>query len=187
MRLTLSLVIMSFFSTLILYCQNYDSIKIDHIDDVISQIPSKVIKDEYYSIIQAGGLIHKRVIGLIKIKTGGFSSDVIHHDTLIYSILNFYHYKKNDKTIDETFYYEDNRLIKYIEQQSVKRKKDSVDIIQHKRIAYFDNNRLLYTINTINDNYQFNESELIKIKSTADIQLNTNLEFIKEQKNIRNR
>lgn len=183
MRQKIVFVIVSFFSTINLYCQNYDSNKIEHVDSMVSKIPSKVIKDDYFSIIQASGLIHKKVIGLIKIKTGGFSSVIIHHDTLFFSISNFYRYNKNNKTIDETFYYKNNELIKYVKKYSIKLKTDSIDILQHKVIAYFNTGSLLHTINTINDDYQLNESELIKIRSMADIELKSNLEFIKGQKN----
>lgn len=178
--------ILMFFVLLISFHVNgqiSDSLMVNQIDSLVSLIPSNNVKNDFYHIIQASGRIDKKVMGLFKKQIGCLSSDVIYHDTLIYSIENVYSYKKDNKTLSETFYYMDNRLIKYIKQLSINPDLNPDVILKHKIIAYFNKNKLIKLTEKINDDYKFDLSEQLNIKRIATTEININLESLKQLNN----
>jgi len=122
-----------------LYGQNTTASRLSQIDSLISLIPSDVRNNDYFSDIQSSGLIHKRILGMFRKQIGSVSSETIYSDTLVYSSSNYYRYKKDSKIIIEDFYYQNNHLIRYNKELSVKRKTDENRTILHKIVAYFDN------------------------------------------------
>ena len=160
-----------------------DSLMVNQIDSLVSLIPSNNVNNDFYHIIQASGRIDKKVIGLFKKQIGSLNSDVIYHDTLIYSIENVYSYSKDNKTLSETFYYKDNTLIKYIKRLSVNPDLNPDDILKHEIIAYFNKNKLIKLTEKINDDYKFDLSEQLMIKGIANAEIIINLESLKQLNN----
>jgi hypothetical protein len=163
--------------------QNSDSLMVNQIDSLISLIPSNNSRNNFYNIIQASGRIDKKILGLFKKRIGSLSSDVIYHDTLIYSIENIYSYTKDNKTLSETFYYMDNKLIKYIKRLSDNPDLKPDDLLKHKIIAYFNKNKLIELTEKINDDYTFDLSEQLKIIGIANTEIIINLESLKQLNN----
>lgn len=163
--------------------QDLKSENIDHKDSLISVIPKRTHNEPNYSYLQSSGLIHKKVLGLFKKRAGSFSSTVVHYDTLIYSVSNVYQYKKRNQVIVETFYFDENSLIKYYKRKLVN--SDGRKVLQHEITAYYDDFEVIEKSEIINDNYKFNASELLKVKSVADIEVHRHIEFMKAR-NLKN-
>ena len=163
--------------------QNSDSLIVNRIDSLISLIPLDNIKSDYFITIQESGRINKKVLGLFKKQIGSISSDIIYHDTLIYSIENVYRYKNDNKILSETFYFKNNFLIKYIKRLSFNPKLDKDEILKHEIYAYFDKFRLIKLTETINDNYVFDYSEQLKVIGIANTEIIITLKSIRQLNN----
>lgn len=163
--------------------QNSDSLIVNRIDSRISLIPIDSIKSDYFITIQENGRIDKRVLGLFRKQIGRISSDIIYHDTLIYSIANVYRYKRDNKILSETFYYKENLLITYVKRLSINPELDKEAILKHEIYAYFDKNRLIKLTETINDNYVFDFSEQLKVTGIANAEIIITLKSIKQLNN----
>ena len=55
----------------------------------------------------------------------------------------------------------------------------SREVLQHEITAYYDDFEIIKKAEVINDNYQFNDSQMLKVKSMTDIEVHRHKEFIK--------
>ena len=181
MRLVVTIITLLFF-TIGLYCQELDSNQIQKIDFLVLAIPESTVNNTDFNIIQESGLIHKKVLGIFKKRTGSVSTEVIFHDTLIYKVDNSYLYINGKETRD-IFYYTNNKLIKYENSTYLKSKDSSEKVLQHNVFAYFKNNELIHKKVTSIDEYNFNQSEQIKVTGMAAIEVYRLLQGFEALKN----
>lgn len=99
---------------------------------------------------------------------------------LIYSIEYLYAFNKKDKYRLEKFYYQNNKLIKYCDSSYIDLESDSEIIthrhrLEHKVIAYFDNDSLIYKLVDLNDKYLYND---FNKRQTIDISISEKDRFV---------
>jgi hypothetical protein len=150
----------------------------------IQHIDSLILSKKNYTDIQSSGIIHKRILGIIKKRVGSLSKEVLLNDTLIYSITNIYHYEKGEELVEKSFYYHNNKLIKYENRLIKKANANNGDILIHEVIVYFKNNEIAGTIFEIKDNYVFDKSEQDKVIANASSSIERELGSLRELKKI---
>ncbi len=181
MRFIVAIIALVFFS-IALHSQDLDSIKIQKIDSLVLAIPESTVNNPDFNIIQESGLIHKKVLGIFKKQTGSVSTDVIFHDTLIYKVDNSYKYINGRETRD-IFYYTNNKLIKFENSTYQKSNDSSNKVLQHSVSAYFMNNELVHKKVVSIDEYDFNQSEQLKITVMSAIEVYRLLQGFEALKN----
>lgn len=178
MKLRFTIIFIMVLSVLNSKAQLKDSIKIKQIDSLISLIPQNPIDNDYYISIKACGSIDKKILWIIKKQVGIFTSTTIYHDTIVFWTSNIYQYKKDFQILIEDFYYNNDRLVKYSKYLSIN-PDNKQKILKQKIVAYFDNNQLIHLNDSINDNFKYNNSEIIKTISKAVDELEINKSSIK--------
>jgi hypothetical protein len=184
MKLRFTIIFIMILTAINCKAQQIDSIKIKQIDSLISLIPQNPIDNDYYIPIKACGSIDKKILGIFKKQVGIFSSTTIYHDTIVFWTSNVYQYKKDFQILIEDFYYNNDRLIKYSKYLTIN-PDNKQKILKQRIVAYFDNKQLIHLNDSINDNFKYNDSEILKTISKSDIELETNKESIKFMNNTK--
>ena len=149
--------------TFSLSAQLSDSLIISEIITIVNDINN----NPDYKRLHEDGELTKRKFLIFEKHIGGFFSNVVYSDTLILSTENEFFYQKNSTTINEKYYFKNNKLIKYNEEIREK------DILMHKLSAYFINERLIKTEIETHDNFEFDTEKQKRIieKSKEEISL----------------
>ena len=109
--MTKKICILIFFISISVIGQNSKNLRVVEIDSLISLIPINPAKNDEFSQIQSSGLISKKSWIFFNKTIGSFNQDVIYKDNLLY-LIKIYTENKND-AINEFYYYENGKLIKY--------------------------------------------------------------------------
>lgn len=106
--------ILIFFFTIAINAQNTSYSKIEQIDNFVSSIPLTMVKANGFDQIEASGLTFKKSWIFFKRRVGSFHQMIIHKDDLVYLIQKI---TKNKKGVFlEKYYYENNKLVKYVKE-----------------------------------------------------------------------
>ncbi|MEM6299102.1 MAG: hypothetical protein AAF740_10490 [Bacteroidota bacterium] len=147
--------------------QKQDSVLIHQFDSLISKVETQAEKNEHFHTTQASGSMCKKVLGIFNRSIGGFHHDVIYHDTLVYKIENVHSYTKEKRMLVETFYYQENQLIKYVETKKLDIEEAKSYSLEHEIIAYFDGDKLIKLSKIVNDDFEFSSMELHEVMRRA--------------------
>ncbi|MHC1704998.1 MAG: hypothetical protein AB9846_13900 [Tenuifilaceae bacterium] len=148
--------------TLFIPAQTKESLRIAQIDSLISFYSNEMENNKSWKTINSDGIVEKKIFLFIKKRIGGFASTSFSKDTFVYVIKHNLGYIKDNITIKTTYFYENNKLVKYHSVETRNEKdidKDSAKVF-YAINAYFANSRLIEKI------------EVEKIKTKQRIEFN---------------
>lgn len=175
-------IILCFVASENLYSQNTE-VRIVEIDSLISLIPEETHSSEYYSNLDASGVIQKKILKIFKKRIGSVTHYTVFHDTLIFEISNYYWYEKDDQMIVENYYYDDNELIRYNEISRIQIS-DSLKTDTLRQIdLYFDQQKIISKNIVIKDEFGLADSLQTKIIRKSKAELVDDLDYLKLQRN----
>jgi len=168
--------------SLLISAQTKDSMRIAQIDSLIDFYSNEMENNKSWKTINSDGIVEKKILLFIKKQIGGFSSTSFSKDTFVYVINHNLYYRKDNKNIETTYFFENNKLVKYhsIETRNEKEiNEDSLKVF-YEINAYFDNSRLIEKkevekIKT-QQRKEFNPRNALGM---AKIELNASLDVIK--------
>lgn len=101
-----------------------------------------------WKTINTDGIVEKKICLFLKKRIGGFSSTSFSKDTFVYVIKHNLGYIKDNKNIETTYFYENNKLVKYhsIETRNENDINEDSSKVFYEINAYFDNSRLIEKI-----------------------------------------
>lgn len=129
--------ILIFFFTIAINAQNTEYSRIDQIDSLVSSIPLTMVKANGYNQIERSGLISKKSWVFFKKRIGSFHDMIIYRDDQVFLIQKFTRNKKG--TLLESYFYENNYLIKYEREFSNVKNESDVKVYH----LYFDNKQII--------------------------------------------
>ncbi|EDM42846.1 hypothetical protein SCB49_14725 [unidentified eubacterium SCB49] len=135
--MTKKICILIFLISISVIGQNSENTRVVEIDSLISLIPINPDKNDEFNQIQSSGLISKKSWIFFNKTIGSFHEDVIYKDKSIYLIKKYTEYKS--EVYEEYFYYENDKLIKYVKKLWISQDETDNEI----NSAYFENNNIV--------------------------------------------